>query len=251
MKSLLETMFGAVIGFLVMLVSVNLTDAVVATSINGSSDMQLDRSVRVMTDEMQMHLRNAGRVVATTTVGMTTYTTGESTLIVAAPAYNANQSDYFINGQEDTIIFTYDANNKEVRQVILPTTGAARPARNLFTIGRSVDSLIFTYNCREVFLATTTIAPSTYSLSTTPVTTSVKVYVNGTAKTATVSGAVVTVTDSVTAGDRVQIFYNPQTFSTTAPIVSVSFTAAQSVSGARAARTSTAQGIARMRNKRS
>lgn len=251
MKSLLETMFGAIIGVMVMLVSANMTDAVVSTAINGTADMQLDRSVRGMSDEMLMHLRNASRIVATTTVGATTYTSGPSTLIVAAPAYNVNQSSYFISGQEDILIFTYDAANKQVRQVISTSNGSARPARNLFPIGRNIDSLTFTYNCREIFSAATTGSSTTYTLTVAPMASSVKVYINGASKTATVSGSVVTVTSSVTAGDRVQIFYSPQTFSATAPITSVSFTTQQSSSGARGTRTCTAQGNARLRNYRS
>ncbi len=250
MKSLLETMFGAIIGVMVIMMSINLTDAVVATSINGATDMAQDNSVRLATGEMQLHLRNASRVLASATVGNTIYSTGPTTLVVAAPAFNAGNSSYFITGQDDTIIFTYDAANQEIRETIVASGGTARPQRTLFTIGRSVTDITFTYNCRQAFTATVTGSSTTYTLATLPVAASVKAYVNGTLKATAVANSVVTLTDTVTANDLVQVFYIPQTFSASAPVTEVTFTIQQSSRGARAERTTTAQGSARLRNYR-
>lgn len=251
MKTLLETSFSVLIATMVLILNATLAETVTTSTINSSADIRNDGEVRLAAEEMQFQIRGANQIQTTATVAGITYTAGPNTLILSAPAYDATQAGCFLTDKTDTIIFVYNADQKMIRETIVPAVGSQRPARTLFPIGNNVTSAQFTYNCRERFVAMTASNTNTFTLKTAPLAGSVRAYVNGTEQTVSVSNANVTVTSLLAAGNYVQIFYRPQTISTTFPINRIDFSMTATLNGVRnGERTVNASGSAQLRNYR-
>jgi type II secretory pathway pseudopilin PulG len=215
----------------------------------GRTETDQGNDARLAMDEMLCQLRASGLIVASQTLGGTTFTTGSAVVTGVAPAYDPATTNVILSGVSDAIAFKYDSQAQTVSETIVAGTGSVRPNRSQRVIARNVQSLACTYRVRDQFTATAS-GNVNLTLSAAPQATPA-VYVNGAAGTCTVSGTTATV-NSPAAGADIQLVYPVTPTSATLPFVSevdvtMNF---QALDSRRIARTMTIQGGARLRNQR-
>lgn len=107
-------------------------------------------NARTGIDEFLAQLRYADTVLIAQSISGTSYSTGDTSIVIKAPGYNTATSAVFLAGVSDYVAFRYDASTKRLLESCLPGTGSMRPSRSDLPIAEGVNSLSLTYRAREV-----------------------------------------------------------------------------------------------------
>lgn len=164
-------------------------------------------NARTGVDEMLAQLRYANEVRVSQVVNSTTFTTGTTSIVVAAQGYNPATSAVFLPGITDYIAFKYDATTKKLTESCLPGTGSVRKKRTSTRIASGVSSVTLTYRARNEFVATSSGA-AIYTLSANATSNPI-VMINGVASTGiwtTLAPKVITV-NAPAAKANIQVVY--------------------------------------------
>lgn len=105
------------------------------------ADTRATGSARHALNNMSVYVAQASQVVASRTVGGTTYTTGSQTLVVQLPSFNS--SGNLINNTNDYAV--YYLSGSSLYQIIETGTGSARPAGTKL-LSSDVDTFNIAYD---------------------------------------------------------------------------------------------------------
>lgn len=192
--SAVEMLVGA-LAFSVTLISVaNLNIGVGRAASAYERSNRLSRNSRITLDEGLFRLRGAESVQPT----FGSQALGPNTAIFRLPAYNPSTPGFFLENVYDTIVITYDTQNRRVLETIYPTSGSARAPRTNWVIAKDVTTAGFDFMARQNFRAldtgnqtftlgapiaaanvTTTTSGTGGNTVTTTTTTGAQAYVNG------------------------------------------------------------------------
>lgn len=109
---------------------------------NDSGRNQANNTALQAAEYISRDLRNASQIENT----YGGYTTGSSTIIITAPAYNSGGT---ITGSYDYIIYRISSGN--LVRTVLPASGSSRTAEANRIIVRKVSSLQFVYKAHDTF----------------------------------------------------------------------------------------------------
>ncbi|MGC4046823.1 MAG: hypothetical protein QM758_23765 [Armatimonas sp.] len=201
--SAVEMLIGA-LAFTVTLISVaNLNIGVGRAASAYERSNRLSRNTRISLDEGLFRLRGAESIQAT----QGTMTLGPTTAIFRLPAYNPNTPGFFLDNVYDTIVITYDANNRQILETILPAIGSVRAPRSNWVIAREVTVANFDYYARQNFRALNT-GNQTFTLGAPIAAANVTTTTSGTGPNAVVT-TTVTGAQAYVNGMPTTFTYNP------------------------------------------
>lgn len=144
-----EMLVGA-LAFSVTLISVaNLNIGVGRAAGAYERSNRLSRNSRITLDEGLFRLRGAESVQPT----FGSLALGPTTAIFRLPAYNPSTPGFFIDNVFDTIVITYDTQNRRILETIYPGSGSARAPRTNWVIAKDVTSATFDFVARQNFRA--------------------------------------------------------------------------------------------------
>lgn len=188
--TMVELMVGLSITTMLLMSTMSIITATAKGLARTQSSASMAGQARQGMEMVLYQVRGAESTLASQSINGTTWTTGPTSVVMRAPAYDPATTGLILDGKWDTIAVRYDSAKRQLLQSVVPATGSKRPAGSNRVIAKNIESVDIAYTVRDSFnyQAPAQASSATFTLSNTPVGTPVCT-VNGVAKPVTVNNS--------------------------------------------------------------